>query len=383
MNGAESLIRAAVGIGLDTCFANPGTTEVPLVRAIDEVAGIRAVLCLFEGVCTGAADGYGRMAERPALTLLHLGPGLANGIAYLHDARRARSPVVNLIGEHATWHQAADPPLHSDIESLARPVSAWLRRSERADCLADDLCEAVAVASRRPGRIASLILPHDLQLGPGGEAPDSVSIADPPAIDVAKFEAVLTSLKGVNRSSGTARVAMLLGARALGERGLRAAARIASATGVSLLAEAFPARWERGQGRPAVRRLPYFPELAVPILAAFPTVVLAGAPSPVSFFGYPGVPSHYLRPEQTVLTLAGPEEDVEGALEALAGALAPALEPDLGPVASKALPSGRLTGETLTATVAAMLPPRAIVMDEGHTSTGAHTAYFQGAAQNR
>lgn len=389
MSGAESLIRTAVGIGLDTCFANPGTTEVPLVQAIDEVPGMRAVLCLFEGVCTGAADGYGRLAGRPALTMLHLGPGLANGIACLHDARRARSPVVNLIGEHATWHQAADPPLHSDIESLARPVSAWLRRSERSDQLAEDLREAVAVASRRPGRIASLILPHDLQLGPGGEAPSIVSIADPPPIAAARFEAVLAALTGGRRAAGAGRVAMLLGARALGERGLRAAARIAAgAAGVSLLAEAFPARWERGQGRPAVRRLPYFPEQAVPLLSAFPTVVLAGAPSPVSFFGYPGVPGHYLRPEQTVLTLAEPEEDVEGALEALAEALAPSSAPIIGPAgesgprgaANLRLPAGRLTGETLTAAVAALLPPQAIVMDEGHTSTGAHTAYFQGAA---
>ena len=161
MTGAESLLRTLIAAGLDVCFANPGTTEMPLVRALDEAPGMRAVLCLFEGVCTGAADGYSRMAEKPGLTLLHLGPGFANGIAYLHDARRARSPIVNLIGDHATWHLPADPPLASDIESLARPVSAWLRRNESAEALAADAAEAVAAASTPPGRIATLIVPHD------------------------------------------------------------------------------------------------------------------------------------------------------------------------------------------------------------------------------
>src|SRR5215510_9412437 len=157
-NGAESLIQTAVAAGLDVCFANPGTTEMPLVRALDDVSGMRSVLCLFEGVCTGAADGYARMAEKPGLTLLHLGPGFANGIAYLHDARRARSPIVNLIGEHATWHLAADPPLASDIESLARPVSAWIRQSKSAEEMAGDAAEAIVAASMKPGQIATLIL---------------------------------------------------------------------------------------------------------------------------------------------------------------------------------------------------------------------------------
>ena len=125
MNGAESLIRTAIAAGVEVCFANPGTTEMPLVLAIDAIPGIRAILGLFEGVCTGAADGYARMAGKPAFTLLHMGPGFANGIANLHNARRARSPVVNLIGDHATWHLEADAPLTSDIVSLARPVSSW------------------------------------------------------------------------------------------------------------------------------------------------------------------------------------------------------------------------------------------------------------------
>ena len=378
MNGAESLIRAAVKLGLDVCFANPGTTEVPLVRALDEIPGVRPVLCLFEGVCTGAADGYGRMAGRPALTLLHLGPGLANGVAYLHDARRARSPVVNLVGEHATWHQAADAPLQSDIESLARPVSAWLRRARVSTELAGDLQEAVEAASRRPGRISTLIIPHDLQLDAGAELGGSPGVADPVPVAAHRIDEAAAELRRTDS------VAILLGAHALRGRGLKAVSRLMSRVPVRVFAEAFPARWERGQGTPLITRLPYFPEQAVPLIAQFRTVILAGAPTPVSFFGYPGTPSRYISPEQRTINLAGPEEDVESALEMLADSLPPS-PPGREGVESRgagdpSLPSGRLTGETMTATVAALLPPGAIVMDEGHTSTGGHTAFFQVAA---
>ena len=380
MNGAESLIRASVAANIDVCFANPGTTEIPLVRALDTIPGVRGILCLFEGVCTGAADGYGRMAGRPAMTLLHLGPGFANGIAYLHDARRARSPVVNLIGEHATWHQEVDAPLHSDIESLARPVSAWLRRSRHSSELAADLREAVRVAAVRPGRISTLIVPHDLQLGPAdnevGEELPFATIPEPPKVDADTIRAIAAALRGRETK------AMLLGAHGLRERGLRAAGRIAVSTGVRLIAESFPARWERGRGTPLVERLPYFPEMAVSVLAPSRMIVLAGARSPVSFFGYPGIPSHYISNEQQCLTLAGPEDDVEAALEALADELAaPALEVRS---ASQPLPwrgsRGALTAESMTAVVAALVPENAIVMDEGHTSTGGYTAYFQSAA---
>ena len=380
MNGAESLIHAAVRMGIDLCFANPGTTEVPLVRALDEVPGVRPVLCLFEGVCTGAADGYGRMAGRPALTLLHLGPGLANGIACLHDARRARSPVVNLIGDHATWHQAADAPLQSDIESLARPVSAWLRRGMVSTELAGDLREAVEAASRRPGRIATLIIPHDLQLGDGVELGGSPTIQAPAPVATHRIDEAAEELRRTDP------VAILLGAHALRSRGLAAVSRIRARSSVHLFAEAFPARWERGKGTPPVSRLPYFPEQAIPLIASYRTVILAGAPTPVSFFGYPGTPSRYISPEQRTINLAGPEEDVEDALEMLADSLSSSLHPSSSSrtfgeeFRAPSLPTGSLNGERLTAAVAALLPAGAIVMDEGHTTTGAHTAFFQAAA---
>ena len=165
MNGAESLIRTAVAAGVEVCFANPGTTEMPLVIALDTVPGMRAVLGLFEGACTGAADGYGRMSGKPALTLLHLGPGFANGIANLHNARRARSPIVNLIGDHATWHVGYDAPLTSDIVSLAKPVSAWVHTTRTASETARDGSEAIAAALRYPGHVATLIVPSDCQQG--------------------------------------------------------------------------------------------------------------------------------------------------------------------------------------------------------------------------
>jgi acetolactate synthase-1/2/3 large subunit len=214
MNGAESLIRTLIDAGVDVCFANPGTTEMPMVRAIDETTGMRAVLCLFEGVCTGAADGYARMAEKPGLTLLHLGPGFANGVAYLHDARRARSPIINLIGEHATWHLAADAPLTSDIESLARPVSAWVRRNSSAEELAGDVAEAIETASVKPGRIASLIVPHDCQMD-AANGPVAVHvIAPPPKVGEGAINQAVEALRRDEPK------VLFLGGYALGERGL-------------------------------------------------------------------------------------------------------------------------------------------------------------------
>ena len=374
-NGAERLVRMAIGLGTKVWFANPGTTELPLVQALDAIPGIRTVLGLFEGVCTGAADGYGRMADRPGVTLLHLGPGFANGIAYLHDARRARSPIVNLIGEHATWHQAADAPLQSDIESLARPVSAWVRRNQDAGRLEADFAEAVAVAAARPGRIATLIVPHDHQLADGPmpslAATQAHSVQRAPAVPDSRLDGVAQALRG--RDTG-GKIALFLGGEALRERGLRAVARIAAKVELQLLAETFPARWERGVGTPVIERLPYFPEPARELLARFSTIVLAGARSPVTFFGYPGIPSYLIDPAQRTLLLADPEEDVEAALEGLAEALdAPPDVTHLIPDHSQPplRPTGPLTPERLCQAVAALLPEQAIVMDEGITSSGA------------
>lgn len=345
---------------------------MPLVLALDSVPGIRAVLGLFEGVCTGAADGYARMTGRPALTLLHLGPGLANGIANLHNARRARSPLVNLIGDHVTWHAAADAPLTSDIVSLARPVSAWVRSARSAESLAADFADAIAAASRFPGQVASLIIPMDCQMGPAKDAAKPL-IPEPPS-NVS--DSVISRIAKVLRNGKPA--ALLLGTSALSARGLRAAARIAAATGCRLLCPTFPARLERGTCFPAVEKLPYFPEQASQVLAAVSALVLAGSVDPVAFFGYPGLPSR-LRPETCTLeTLAQPQEDAVSALEALAdlihapvtGALVPAYRPPC--------PSGPLTPDTLGQAIASVQPDGMIVVDEAATSRYPYLSYSAG-----
>jgi acetolactate synthase I/II/III large subunit len=377
MNGAESLIRTLIGAGLDVCFANPGTTEMPMVRALDDVGGMRTVLCLFEGVCTGAADGYARMAGKPGLTLLHLGPGFANGIAYLHDARRARSPVVNLIGEHATWHLAADAPLNSDIESLARPVSAWVRRGRSAAELAGDAAEAVAAASIKPGNIATLIVPHDYQLASVNAFAPSILVPSPPLVG---SEAVEQAAR-VIRSEAV----LFLGGHALRWRGLKAAARVAAASGCKLMCETFPARWERGAGTPIIERLPYFPEQAITALSPFKSVVLAGARPPVAFFGYPGLPSFLISPEQQTVVLATPEDDIASALESLADALGAPDEIEVNSVRTTwPRPGGNVNIDPgiLSAAVAALLPENAIVMDEGNTSTGPFCVMSQSAPRH-
>ena len=365
MNGAESLIRTALAAGIDVCFANPGTTEMPLVAALDAVEGMRAVLGLFEGVCTGAADGYGRMADHPALTLTHLGPGFANGIANLHNARRAHSPVVNVIGDQATWHLAADAPLTSDIESLARPVSAWVRKSVSAAAVAGDTADAIAAAGGAPGQVATLIVPSDCQWNPA-DGPAAVSkIGAPVAVG---SEAIGQSAALLGKHG--AKAALFIGGQAMRSRGLKAAGRIAAKTGCRLICETFPARLERGGGLPAVEKLPYFPEQALELMAKVDAVVIAGAPSPVAFFGYPNVPSSLIPESCASTTLATPDQDVPGALEELAGALAAPRDTSVAPLSAKssALPTGALNAATIGPVIAALMPEGCILMDEAATT---------------
>jgi len=371
MNGAESLLRTAATAGIRICFANPGTTELPLVAAFDTDTGVRPILCLFEGVCSGAADGYARMSGNPAMTLLHLGPGFANGIANFHNARRARSAIFNVIGDHASWHLASDPPLASDIASLARPVSGWLRSADPAGPLSRDAAEAIAAA--RSGMVATLIAPHDAQLR------DDVAVEavdEPPPRQRSSSAAVEASARLLTQAG---KGALLLGGDGLSERGLRAAARVASATGCTLWCDTFPVRLERGGDLPSVERVPYFPEGAIEAFSDFSTVVLAGTQSPVSFFGYPGVPSRIIGERTETATLAIPEEDVGSALEDLAeavggkeGRLAPA-----SPSVRADPPTGPLTPESVAAVVAGLQPEGAIIMDEGLTAA---RAYFSTAA---
>lgn len=360
MNAAEALMRTAVGAGVDTCFANPGTTELSLVGALDSVPGIRSVLGLFEGVCTGAADGYGRISDRPALTLLHLGPGFANGIANLHNARRARSPIINLIGDQTTWHLEYDAPLTSDIESLARPVSAWVRNNTDPSRLASDFAQAWSEAAGQPGRVSTLIIPADCQAGEGAPArvgpARSVQAPDPTSVD--------SCAKALRDAQNPV---LLLGGFGLREAALNAAARVAQATQARLICETFPARQERGTGRTPVERLPYFPDQAIDALNAHDCVVLAGALDPVAFFGYEGIPSRLVPPAATTLELASPQHDCVLALEQLADALG-GTAPDTADAKRPEAPSGALDVASLGAAIAAAQPEQAIVVDEGATS---------------
>jgi len=364
MNGAESLVRTLADAGVDVCFSNPGTSEMHFVAALDDVPAMKGILTLFEGVATGAADGYARVAGRPAATLLHLGPGLGNGLANLHNARRARSPLVNIVGEHASYHARFDAPLQSDIASLAHPVSGWYRVTARSDDVGADAADAVAAAYGPPGQVATLVLPADSSWTESSTGPC------PPRPRAAAPEVPAETLEGVAAAlrSG-APSALLLGGSALRARGLHAASRISGVSGAPLLAETFPANLERGAGIPAVDRLGYLAEFAQAQMAGVQHLVLVDAKSPVSFFAYPGKASDLVPPGCTVHTLVRPGEDAPGALEALADLLgAPPDGATPAPAARPERPSGPLTTETLAAAIGTTLPEHAIVVDEGNTS---------------
>jgi acetolactate synthase-1/2/3 large subunit len=372
VNGAHALIRTLVDAGVDVCFMNPGTSEMHFVAALDDVPEMRGVLALFEGVATGAADGYARMADRPAATLLHLGPGLGNGLANLHNARRAHSPVVNIVGDHATYHKPYDAQLESDIPTVARNVSQWIRFSDAADKVGSDAADAVAAASGPPGQVATLILPADVSWSEGAEpAPPSAAVA-PTAVDarqVAELAAVL---------QGDEPAALFVGGRACRAAALVDASRIANTTGAKLLAETFPARLERGAGRVPVDRLAYLAEFAAMQLEGLAHLIVVDAKSPVSFFAYPGKASDLVPEGCTVHVLAGPHGDPAAALAALADAVgAPADGATLQPAARPTLPAGPLTADAVCQAIGALLPEGAIVSDEGNTSglfAAGHTA---------
>ncbi len=363
-----------VGAGVDVCFMNPGTSEMHFVSALDSVPGMRGVLALFEGVATGAADGYARIAGRPAAVLLHLGPGLANGLANLHNARRARSPVVTIVGAHATGHVRYDAPLQSDIEALARTVSGWVHTCGTTRDLAQDAMRAVSAASR--GQIATLVLPADVSWGDGAALTLPRAPAPVPEVPDAQVSAAAGVL------SAGAPAMLLLGGRGLTERGLRAASRIRAATGARLLAETFPARMECGAGVPAVDRLAYLVEVAEAQLAGVRHLVLAGARSPVSFFAYPGGRSDLVPEGCPVTVLADSDQDVEAALDLLADRLAAGTEPVLAAGPPPGFDPGPLTAISLANTVAASLPEHAIVVDEANTSGFALPLALAGAPRH-
>ncbi len=362
MNGAESLIATLVNNGVDMCFTNPGTSEMHFVAALDEVEGMRCVLCLFEGVVSGPADGYARMAGRPAATLLHLGPGLGNALANIHNAHKGHVPMVNIVGDHATYHLQYNAPLTSDIAGIAGPVSHWVHASASPAAIARDAAEAVRQAGT--GQVATLLLPADVSWGdnPGGaEGAVAASGLAPVAADrLDQAQAMLRSGK---------RTAIMLGGREISGELTLLASRLGVATGARVLTETFPSRVRRGAGTGVIERLPYLAELAIDSLKDLEQLILVGADSPVAFFAYPGVASAIAPEGCEQLVLAGPDDDIEMALETLLEALgAVDAAPSVHPLQLPDLAAGALDANAVALALAHFLPENAIVVDEGITA---------------
>jgi acetolactate synthase I/II/III large subunit len=372
VNGAQALIKTLVDGGVDVCFANPGTSEMHFVAALDMVPQMRGVLALFEGIATGAADGYARIADRPAAVLLHLGPGLGNGLANLHNARRARVPMVVVVGDHATYHKKYDAPLESDIDALAGSVSGWVHRTADTADVATDSAEAIAV-SVAGKQISTLILPADISWTEGAQA-GGISPQPPKPVGV-DTDAVALAAKILRSNEPTV---LLIGGDATRSAGLTAAARIAAATGARCYCETFPTRLERGAGIPAVDRIAYFAETVVAQLDGAKHLVLAGAASPVSFFAYPGKPSD-LVPEGCGVHVLAEHNGAAEALTALADEVAPGTAAAVAAPSRPQLPTGALTAATVADVVGALMPEHVIVVDESNTSGVPLTAATAGA----
>jgi acetolactate synthase-1/2/3 large subunit len=374
MNGAEGLLGTLVAGGVEICFSNPGTSEIHIVAALDRITEMRCVLGLFEGVVTGAADGYARMAEKPACTLLHLGPGLSNGLANLHNALRAHVPVINLVGQHATDHLRYDTPLTSDIEAIARNCSKWVRTSRASSEIGRDAVEAVVAARTAPGQIATLIVPADVAWNEGGSVASSPALAKTPLPDTQAVERAAAMLQSGRQT------AILIAGNGLYGKGLLAAGRIASATGSRLLAPYPITRLQRGAGSPRVDRVQYVLEPGIEQFKEFRQLILVGAQAPVAYFAYSGKSSVFTSPGCAIHTLAKPGEDYVGALEALAAVLSVRGEDRTVEQAERpAMPSGEITLPGLAAAVGAILPENCIVVDESMTSGRGLMAATSGA----
>ena len=376
MNGAESLVRTLLAGGIDVCFTNPGTSEMHFVAALDSVPGMRCSLCLFEGGATGAADGYYRMAGKPASTLLHLGPGLANGVSNLHNAKKANSGIVNIVGEHATYHIALDAPLTADIEGIARPVSHWVKTSPAATDVARDGAEAIAAAKAPPGQIATLILPGDTAWDEGTGPAEIPEIAAREQVADANVDAAAKALADAEHPL------LLLGGDAVGEDNLRLAGQIAAKTGAVLLTEWANARLDRGAGRVSVNRIPFVVDKAVEMLKDYDKIVLVGARPPVGFFAYPDKPSILTRDGAEFVELADVSQDISAALDALCEATGSrGLDPaGIAVPEERSLPTGPIGASGIATILGAMIPEGAIIVDESITVGRDFFPFSAGAA---
>ena len=377
MNGAEALIQTLKDCGVEVCFANPGTSEMQFVVALDRQPEMRAILGLFEGVVTGAADGYGRMAEKPAMTLLHLGPGLGNGLSNLHNAKRARTPMINIVGDHAVAHVKFDAPLTSDVLGVAKPMSDWVRVSSSSSDLALAGAQAFAEAMQYPGKITTIIAPADHAWSDGAQSAAKPSLTESLKVSDSDID------KAVSLLGSGPKPLLFLGGPALREDALFQAGRIAAATGARLVCETFAARLQRGAGRVAVERLPYFGEMAAECLQEATQILLIGSLPPVSFFAYPGKPS-WLSPEEAELfALAQPRQDALDCLQRLADALGAPTEPiNVQAAGVPPVGEGVLNPMTAGAVIANLMPENAIVSDESTSSGLAFFPLTGGAAKH-
>lgn len=362
MNGAESLIRTLVNNKVDVCFANPGTSEMHFVAALDEVSEMRAVLGLFEGVCTGAADAYYRMTNTPACTLLHLGPGMANGIANLHNAWRAKSGMINIIGDHASTHLKYDAPLTTDIVGLAKPFSGWIKSSASAQVISQDTADAINAAQTWPGQIATLILPADTAWT---KASTNLVTATPALEPSYNEEAITKAAEILKKNEPTL---LLMSGQAVINKGLELASCIAQKTGAKLMTNRPTARLQKGAGRAIIDSLAYPVTDALEQLKDYKHIILVGTQQPVAFFGYPDTPSTLAPEGCNLLTLASEEENTVAALEALAGTLNAKQTGDTYTLELPDLPTGELDLSKIIQSVAAELPEQAIIVNEALTS---------------
>jgi len=362
MNGAESLVKTLLASGVDTCFSNPGTSEMHFVAALDRIAGMHCVLGLFEGVVTGAADGYARVTGKPAATLLHCGPGLANGLANLHNARRASTPVVNIVGDQATYHRPNDPPLTADTENWARGVSGWVRTAMDSPSVGAAAAAAVQASLISPGQVATLILPSDASWDEGGVVASPLPRIAAGKVSPDQIDAAAAVLR--RKEPGAV---LLIGGEGLSARGLELAHRIENATGCRVMADTLVGKVARGQGRLSPERVPYVVDLAIQTMAGTRQLILCGAKKPVTFFAYPGKPQTAIPADAAISILARKEQDVIDALERLVDELgAPPVAPaNNGPLPD--MPRGAITPERFGAVVANLIPEGAIIVDESIT----------------
>lgn len=362
ITGATAIIGSLADCGVRACFANPGTSEMHLVTALDREPRIRSVLCLFEGVATGAADGYARMSGVPALTLLHLGPGYLNGGANIHNARRAHSPMINLIGDHAVTHRSYDAPLASDIRGLAGPNSVWLESVETPADAGRLAAEAFAASYGPPPGPVSLLMPADAAWTGGASFAKAGAKAGLKVVSDADVERAANAIRNAKAP------AVLINGTALGEGALGSLARLKSA-GVRVINDTFIARQARGGGRFTPDRLPYFVEMAVEALQGVDLLVIAGTKEPVAFFAYPNAPARFFPHPDKLAPLGGPETDSAASVAKLADALGAKPAQPQGSWQKLQPPQGdKFNAHTIGMALAALAPEGTIISDDGVTS---------------